>query len=98
VSRTLWNRPLDWGEAELHFPGCSAAWDLVISVMNQIPEDPRLMAVWSFDHVPCPDPEWCRVCQVPGNVLQLTAKIGEHTRLTYDKETERWAFTGSRTY
>lgn len=96
MSRTIWNRPLDWGEAELHFPGCGAAWDMVIEAMVRVPETPNLMAVWSYDHVPC-DPEYCGICALGGNELVLTARIGESTKLSYDVLTERWYFTGGKT-
>lgn len=100
MSKTLWNRPLNWGEAELHFPGCGAAWDMLVESMTKFPEDPRLMAVFKYDHVPCPKllRDSCRICLLPGNDLLLTASISEYVKFTYRPDVERWEFTGKNTY
>lgn len=95
--RSIYNRSLNWGEAELHFPGCGAAWDMMAEAMLKVPETPNLMAVWTYDHVPCPKAHqvYCDICQLEGNALVLTATVGAVV-MEFDGAKERWFFRGAK--
>ena len=100
MAKTIWNRPLSWDEAEEHFPGCTVAWDIMASTMVNLPPNPVLMAVFKYDHVPCAPTrqQFCRICMLGGNDLQLTLRLSQHSVFTYDQTEERWVFSGMATY